>query len=356
MRKRFGLALAMLLLAFAVATPVGIAAASVASGPASQEASEKDEKPSKKEKKAKKAELLKSAKPLMWREPSNIASLDFVAGPGGSDGAPVPPFTFIEEKFSGTAPKIDVRDARGRVYGVKFGDEVKSEVVATRIAWAAGYPVEPTYYVANGKIEGVKERKRTKYVLDSDGRFEEARFELKLDDLGDFEDKNSWRFDENPFVGSPELNGLKTVMMVTSNWDNKDQKDAFRGSNTKIILFENGSNVEARYMVTDWGASMGRYGGFFARNKWDPEGYATQSPEFVSKAGNQLEWEYQGQYGKTFWSSVKPEHATWVANYLDKITDEQLRSVVLYVNGTPQDAENIVKGFRQRVQQLKTLR
>jgi hypothetical protein len=306
-------------------------------------------------KKARAQELLKTATPVIWHDPGNVAGLDFVAGPGGADGAPVPPFTFVEEKMGGTAPKVEVKDARGRTYGVKFGPEVKSEFVATRIAWAAGYYVEPSYFVQNGKIEGVTSRKRTKYVMKSDGRFEEARFELELDDVGKFDDEKGWAFDSNPFVNTKELNGLKTVMMVTSNWDNKDVKDAYRGSNTTILLMEAGNGVEARYMVTDWGATMGKFGGFLGRSKWDAEGYFKQSADFVKRSGETLMWSYGGQHSASFYASVRPEHAKWIAGYLDQITDDQLRAAMQAVNATSAEIDLITRGFRSRVQQLESL-
>jgi hypothetical protein len=348
MRNKLAIALAV----FAFAVSATFPAAAVQD----DEAAKQSKKEKKADKKARKQELFKTATPVVWKDPGNVSQLDFVGGVGGRDGAPVPPFTFVEEKFGGTAPKLDIKDARGRTYGVKFGGEVKSEVVASRIAWAAGYLVEPAYYVANGRIEGVTSRKRTKYVIDGDGNFEEARFEAKLDDLGDFEDEESWDFDSGPFANTKELNGLKVVIMVTSNWDNKDVDDAFRGSNTKIYLMEVNGRVEAWYMMTDWGGSMGKFGGFFGRNKWDSEGYLAQSSGFVTRGPEGLDWAYGGQHGKSFWRSVRAADANWIAGYLEQITDDQLRSVILSVNGSQAEVQNFTNGFRQRVAQLKALR
>jgi hypothetical protein len=33
--------------------------------------------------------------------------------------------------------------------------------------------------------------------------------------------QHSWSWDDNPFVGVPQLNGLKIVNMLLSNWDTK---------------------------------------------------------------------------------------------------------------------------------------
>src|SRR5262245_65203330 len=97
----------------------------------------------------------KPGKPIVWADPGPVETLDFVAGVGGHKHAPKPPFTFIEESASGTNPKVKVKDANGAEWTAKFGTEVNAETFATRIAWAAGYFVDPAYFVPSGKIEGV---------------------------------------------------------------------------------------------------------------------------------------------------------------------------------------------------------
>ena len=87
---------------------------------------------------------------LIWTDPGAVGQLDLAGGAGGSSGVPQAPFQFEEEDTGGTNPKIKVTDSAGRRWGVKWGTEVNSEVFATRIAWAAGYFVEPAYFVAAG--------------------------------------------------------------------------------------------------------------------------------------------------------------------------------------------------------------
>src|SRR4051812_48147801 len=54
----------------------------------------------------------------LWRDPGAVESLDLGNGPGGPDGAPVPPFTFLEEHSTGSQPCISVTDARLRRWRV----------------------------------------------------------------------------------------------------------------------------------------------------------------------------------------------------------------------------------------------
>ena len=71
-----------------------------------------------------------------------------------------------------------VRDAAGREWSVKWGQEVKAETFASRLVWAAGCFVEPVYYVREGRIRGVRNPGRAAKYLDKNGEFQDARFEL----------------------------------------------------------------------------------------------------------------------------------------------------------------------------------
>src|SRR4029077_11367982 len=97
--------------------------------------------------------------------------------------------------------------------------------------------------------------------LDKDGGFRDACFELDEQDITKHFDEKSWAWNDNPFVGTRELNGLKIVMMLLSNWDNKDVRDVARGSNTAIFEYPTRQDAwEARYLIIDWGAALGTWG------------------------------------------------------------------------------------------------
>lgn len=162
--------------------------------------------------------------PAIWRDPGAVERLDFVGGVGGREGAPKPPFTFEEENLSGSNPKVRVKDADGVKWSVKFGSEVKAETFSTRVVWAAGYFVEPDYFVAQGKVENIGPLTRAKHSIKSDGSFRDARFEMHREKgVAKFGDEHSWSWVQNPFLGTKEFNGLKILVMLVSNWDNKDR-------------------------------------------------------------------------------------------------------------------------------------
>ena len=148
---------------------------------------------------------------------------------------PAPPFQFVEEHFTGSQPCLAVRDGRGRLWRVKWGHEVKPETFAVRLAWALGYFAEVTHYVPEGCIEGAVKLQRARNCVEQDGTFHDARFELEDPAVRMLFNEHSWAWNDNPFLGTPQFNGLKIVIMLLSNWDTKDRRDVSRGSNTAIF-------------------------------------------------------------------------------------------------------------------------
>lgn len=204
---------------------------------------------------------LQSSRTLVWRQPGPLNAAEIEAGPSGARGAPAPPFHFVEEHDTGSQPCVSVRDASNRVWWVKWGQEVHTEVFGTRLAWAFGYFAEPSYFLAHGAIEGARDLRRAKACIDEQAAFKEARFELDEKGVTKHFDAHGWAWNDNPFIGSPELSGLKILMMLMSNWDNKDVRDVSRGSNTAIFECRTDKGgLEARYLIIDWGAALGTWG------------------------------------------------------------------------------------------------
>src|SRR4029434_2361225 len=104
------------------------------------------------------------------------------------------------------------------------------------MVWAVGHFVEPSYFVASGRIAGVRNLDRAKKYVRADGSFSDARFEKKDKTIKKLSDEESWAYDQNPFLGTKELNGLKIMVMLLSNWDSKDSHQADKSSNTKIFI------------------------------------------------------------------------------------------------------------------------
>jgi hypothetical protein len=298
-----------------------------------------------------------SVRAVLWRDPGAVELLELAMGPGGRDGAPVAPFTFVEEHFSGSRPCVSVSDARGRRWRVKWGDEVQVETLATRLAWAAGFFVETTYYVPEGRVEGVRELRRAGNCVDASGMFEHARFELEEEDVITHFDEHSWSWADNPFVGTRELNGLKIVMMWLSNWDAKDVRDVARGSNTAIFEYRlpDGSR-EARYLISDWGGAFGRWGNVVNRGRWDCQGFAEQTPHFVTGVDGELvRWGYSGQRTGDIAEGIRLGDVKWLMQYLGRLTAAQVAAAVRASGGTEDEAGCFTKTLLDRLQQLREI-
>jgi hypothetical protein len=291
----------------------------------------------------------------LWRDPGDVELLDLSSGPGGAGGAPAPPFTFIEEHLTGSQPCVSVTDARRRRWRVKWGNEVRAENFAVRLVWACGYHAETTYFVETGAIAGAHGLQRASTCIGDDCTFRDARFELDDPDVRKLFEEHSWAWNDNPFVGTPQLNGLKVLVMLLADWDTKDRRDVARGSNTAI--FEHRVSRwrrEARYLITDWGGSMGRWGStVVTRGRWDAEGFEAQNAEFViGTEGELVRFGYVGQRTSDIATGISIEDVRWLCRYLGRLTDAQLRAALDASGATPEEAGRFTQAMRNRIYQL----
>lgn len=292
---------------------------------------------------------------ILWQAPGTITVHDWMWGAGGEARAPQPPFEFVDEDHNGTNPKIRVRDAKGNRWIVKFGGENHGDVFASRLLYAMGYLTAPSYYVAGGTISGVHDLKRAKAFIARDGSFRFARFKLHDHKMLTPVDGEAWSWPDNPFVGTPQLNGLKILMMLTSNWDAKDSRDG-KGSNTSVY-YQPGPNAARRlYAFDDWGATMGKSGGFFKRDKWDPDGYETQTKNFARLASDgRIDWGYRGKHNQDITAGIKVGDVRWLMTYLSRITDEELKAGLRASGATEAQVDTFARAIQGRISQLQRL-
>jgi hypothetical protein len=294
----------------------------------------------------------------LWRDPGAVETLDMTAGPGGPDQAPKAPYRFIEEHSTGSQPCVSVHDANGRRWRVKWGVEVPCETFAVRLAWACGYFAEITHLVTSGCIEETPQLTRAAPCVDAGGRFSDGRFELDDPAVMKLFAEHSWSWTTNPFVGTRELAGLKVLLMLISNWDNKDQRDVARGSNTAIYVTRVSRwKREAQYLIVDWGGSMGRWGNtVVTRGRWDAAGFAAQTPHFVTGVTSGfVQFGFTGQRTGDARANITPADVQWLCRYLGRITDEQFRSALKASGATAEEMDSFTASLRARVEQLRAL-
>jgi len=283
---------------------------------------------------------------VLWTDPGDVGARDFRYGVGGSELQPQPPFRFVDEDMSGTSPKVDVTDIAGRHWNVKWGSEAQPSTFCTRLIWACGYYAEPEYFIPSGRIIGAKNLNRASKRLRRDGSFVDARFQLRTDSPKYLKDV-VWKWDENPFVGTHELQGLKILMLLVSNWDPKT-------SNLRVFEDKSAGNFRYLYAAVDWGASMGKWGGRFKREKWDCEGFEKQTPDFIKSVENErIKWGYRGKKREDVTDDITIDDVRWLLQYLGRITDAQIRDGLEASGATPQENECYARSLRQRIQQLE---
>ena len=286
--------------------------------------------------------VLAAESTLLWRDPGPIESLDLSAGPGGRQNAPTAPFTFVKEEKHGTAPKIVVTDGRGKKWMVKFGDEAKAETFASRIAWAAGYPVRASYYVASGQIANAPAGGRTQQFIDPGGAFRAARFQMFDGELvhevpGGHLDLNNRREDQR------ELNGLKLALMLVSNWDVKP-------ANSAVLDFGG-----RRYsVITDWGASMGDPAATdVPARKWNCAGYEKRTGTLIEGVDNGYVvfnyLQYAARHEHALSEGIRVEDLKWFMDRMRNLKPAQVRAALLASGANEQEADCFASAFQKRL-------
>ena len=299
---------------------------------------------------------LRSSREVIWRDPGSISPDELEAGPCGSKGAPAPPFHFLEEHDTGSHPCVSIRDAAGREWRVKWGQEVHTETFGTRLAWALGYFAEQTCFIPSGTIEDTRDLRRARECIDERQRFSDARFELSERGVERHFDAHGWAWHDNPFVGTHELNGLKILLMLVSNWDNKDVRDVARGSNTAIFEYPLGHHArEARYLIIDWGAALGAWGShILKRGRWDPEAFAGQNAQFITGVDDDsVRFGYQGQRTADAAANISRADVAWFVRIADRLTDDHLRAALRASGATREETDLFTAALRARLDQLR---
>ena len=279
----------------------------------------------------KKAEPLPQGKAVMW-EPVDIESLDLFDGPGGKAMQPdLRRIEFIEEEKDGHNKKFRIRDGSGKVWVAKLGREAKPETAAVRLLWALGYKSEINYLVP-------------KITIPTQGTFENVRLEARPDNVKRLEE---WKWRENPFIGTNELEGLKMMMVFLNNWDVLDLQNK--------VLHADG---ELHYIVSDLGSTFGKLGNNnlpvvyrIGRSTGNPEDY--MKTKFIDGVENKVvDVAYRGK-NRDLFAGFSTENAAWLAGLLGRLSDKQIRDAFRAARYSPDEIELFTSGVKNRISELK---
>jgi hypothetical protein len=291
--------------------------------------------------------------PVLWTEPADIVSRDLFEGPGGAAGRPdTSRVTFIKKEEGGFSKKFRVRDRAGRIWVAKIGKEAQSETAAGRLVWAAGYPAEVTYLVPCVRIEGAPAPKAEEAC--EGGGYRNVRFEARP---GEVRRLDIWKWDDNPFKGTRELQGLKLLMALVENWDTKDD-------NNKVIYYPGGADGrgELRYVVSDLGATFGAADGssgpvsYFKKirgSRNEPGDYARD--EFVTGVeGEFVRLEFSGKNADMM-KDIRASDAAWLGSWLSRLSDQQIADAFRAANYSDEEIRLLAGEVRARIGELVSL-
>ena len=189
-----------------------------------------------------------------------------------------------------------------------------------------------------------------------------ARFEPRRKNV---ERGKEWDWSKNPFKGTRELDGLKTMMVLLNNWDTFEK-------NNRVLHYED--TGESRYTVTDLGATMGGAGGFGHRSKNNVRDF--QRSRMVSKVDDgKVKYNYdlkpkkfgllsivyppyylRQRHATNAMNKIPLDHATWIAAQLAQLSDDQLRDGFRAAGYDRATTEAYVCTLRSRINELNRLR
>ncbi|HEY3578921.1 MAG TPA: hypothetical protein VGK82_00180, partial [Pyrinomonadaceae bacterium] len=287
--------------------------------------------------KSKKKKEIPTGTPIMWRRPTDIGSRDLFLGPGGASMRPdLRRITFLKEEKGGYSKKFRIRDGSGREWVAKIGKEAQSETSAVRLLWGIGYFTEINYLVPRVTIPGK-------------GTFTNVRFEARPEA---WKRVGEWKWKQNPFVRTPEYQGLKIMMALINNWDLKD-------SNNVLIQTRGSGDPKLYYVISDLGATFGHASTTpllwrFTRDRNNPKSYAKS--DFLEKVkGNRVQLHFGGK-NRGLMKDITVDDAVWLGSWLAQLSDQQLHDAFRAANYSPDQIDLLTREVRSRTKELLSLR
>ncbi len=274
-------------------------------------------------------------KAIMW-EPVEIEKRDLFLGPGGTEWQPdLSRIEFLKEETEGHNKKYRIKDGKGRTWVAKLGREAKPETAAVRLIWGLGYKSEINYLVPKITIPGK-------------GTHENVRLEARPDR---FDRLDEWKWRDNPFVGTNELEGLKMMMVFLNNWDVLDLQN-------KVIDAGNG---ELHYIVSDLGSTFGRLGNNnlpiiyrLGRSTGNPKDYV--NTKFISGRHDNglVDLAYKGK-NKDLFEAFTADNARWLAGLLNRLSEKQIRDAFRAARYSNKEIDLFTRGVRNRIAELNAI-
>jgi hypothetical protein len=295
------------------------------------------------QKESKKKKAPPQGTPVLWREPTDLASRDLLLGSGGESLKPdLSQVTFVrDQRGGGFSINYRVSDGAGKIWVTKLGKEAQPETASSRLVWAVGYVTEINHLVPCVHIKGAPEPRYKVNRCEGDG-FANVKFEARPEGVKRLE---SWSWTNNAFAGTKEFQGIIVLMSLLNNWDLKDD-------NNKILYVPAGANgqPELHYIISDLGATFGKTGGILSHNRNAPEDFVKS--KFVDGVeGSRVRFAYGGKNAGLF-KNISVENTKWIGGLLSQLSDQQIGDAFRAANYTPEEVEVLTRAVRARIDQL----
>lgn len=280
--------------------------------------------------KKKTGKAIPQGKAVMW-EQVNVSQRDLFVGPGGASMRPdLSSIKFIKEEKGGHNKKYRISDGSGKIWVAKLGREARPEAAAVRILWGLGYKTEINHLIPSITIPGK-------------GTFQNVRLEARPDNIERLEE---WKWADNPFLGTKQLQGLRMMMVFMANWDVLDIQN-------KVLDVGN----ENHYIVSDLGSTFGRLGNNnlptiyrLGRKTGSPKHYAKS--QFIRRVKNgMVQLSYKGKNRGVF-KGIMVADAQWLFGLLNQLTDKQISDAFRAANFSESDVQIYLGAMKSRIAEL----
>jgi len=277
----------------------------------------------------------------LWVEPGDIAARDLFHGPWGSERAPDPAavYTLLERKHTGVNLGMTVADAKGREWSVKqpfpggLDSEAPVELVVSRLLSAVGYHQPPVYYLPAFRLK------------DDFGTHVEAGGRFRLKDQA-MKETGSWRWEDNPFVGSKPYQGLIVLLMMLNSTDLKN-------SNNSLYERRDGDLVQQWYVARDLGSALGDTHPFSPR-KSHADSF-DRLPFIYGVTNGYVDFAYAGWYKNLVRERIRPDEVVWISELLAQLSDAQWRDAFRAGGYQPEVADRFIAKLREKIEQGRAL-
>lgn len=272
----------------------------------------------------------------MWEPVSG--DRDLYLGPGGESMQPdLSSITFIKKEKGGTQKKYRIKDGAGRTWVAKIGREARPETAAVRMLYGLGYKTEVNYLVPRLTIPGK-------------GTFTNVRLEARPDNV---EREGAWKWRSNPFVESPELQGLKIMQIFMTNWDVLDKQN-------EILKVDTPNGTEYHYVISDLGRTFGKFGNNnfpiiyrLGRRTGAPGPYSNAS--FIKGTKNgKIKWGIKGK-NRGIYKDVTVDDAAWLLARLKSLDDDQISDAFRAANYSAAEVNIYRVAVKRRIAELDSL-